>query len=737
MAIKDIFKFKEKEKTISQVEIGRPGTQMFSGFITEEFNADLRDKQGVTMYDRMRKTDAQIFASLNAIKLPLLSAKWFIEPAKGNDVDEDLATEQAMFIEDNLMNGLKWKKQLKLILTFLEFGFKYLEKVFGLDENGKIIWTKWGDRQQTAHLKWEDDNGNRGAQQQLSIMDSSNTNPFMPMEKLLLFSYNREGDNYAGVSLLRTVYKHWWFKETLYKIQGISAERFGVGIPWIQLGNNNSASDKTEAENLGKNMRSNETAYIVTPGSASSKEGDGWNVDILTPKGDPKASAIKDAIEHHNRMITMNILAPFLNLGADSSGSFALSKDQSSFFLLSLKAIAEDIKEVVNQAIEELILYNWADTKVFPKLDVTEIGKTDLLGFAQALNVLTTSGLLDTDDELKRFVRNTMKLPDLPEGEIEEEPEEPEEEPEEEEDNFSDSKKKLMLAEVSSREKSFLKSINENEKIISNGYKLYENELKKTEDSLKIFLTKRIDKAETKTVNGVAVLKSSMRLNNEIKSGVKDIMKKFQLKVSGGSMSKNMMKDVTKLAIKSTVELDDKVEYASSLLIAEPQLKSFMSGHISNMNAVVFNEGRRVLENIHDNITQAVSIRLTKEQIGKIAFNRNIYNLSVTAHPRGLFRSIITDNAKKQGVNHFKLVIPPSKISSLLPAGITAGLLYKIKTRQQWDSETGVKNNVNTVGGLGTHHGSYEYLYPVEEENLTEEQILAKEQRAEFVKSLK
>jgi len=198
-----------------------------------------------------------------------------------------------------------------------------------------------------------------------------------------------------------------------------------------------------------------------------------------------------------------------------------------------------------------------------------------------------------------------------------------------------------------------------------------------------------------------------------------------------------MMKDIAKNAIIGAKELEDKKEYADILAIAENQVKAFMGGHISNMDAVAFNEGRRILENMHDNVMQEVSVRLAKEQVKKMKFNRNTYKLSVVTHPRALFRGIVATDAQKQGINHFKMVIPPIKRKELNPAGITAGLLFTIMTVQQWNDKTGVKNNVDTVGGMGTHHNDFSYFYPVEEENLNEEMEIAKKQRVELNKELK
>ena len=98
---------KTPKRSIGKREIGSTGTKIFSGIIDEEFNPNLRSLEAVKVYDRMRKSDAQVFSSLQAVKLPLLSATWYIEPAKGDDINETEAQDQADFITKNLFKDLK------------------------------------------------------------------------------------------------------------------------------------------------------------------------------------------------------------------------------------------------------------------------------------------------------------------------------------------------------------------------------------------------------------------------------------------------------------------------------------------------------------------------------------------------------------------------------------------------------------------------------------------------------
>lgn len=87
----------------------------------------------------------------------------------------------------------------------------------------------------------------------------------IPAEKLLVFSYRREGDNYEGTSVLRSAYKSYFIKDALYKFDAVRHERQSVGIPIIYLPDGASDDDKAEALQIVTNIRSTEQTGIVMP----------------------------------------------------------------------------------------------------------------------------------------------------------------------------------------------------------------------------------------------------------------------------------------------------------------------------------------------------------------------------------------------------------------------------------------------------------------------------------------
>jgi hypothetical protein len=411
---------KKKKLTASSKEIGGTGTPIFSGIISgEEYLPELQYRQALMVYDRMRKSDATVGAALLACKLPLLGAKWFIEAA---DTDDPQSQMIADFVEQCLMDKSEtdWQDFLRQSLLMLDFGYMVFEKVFQVVEyeydsddlkvpkKDYIGWKKFASRLPKSIYRWEmspEPGGNKPRAGVTQILPQGGT-PEIPMEKLLLFINNKEGDNYNGVSILRNAYKHWYFKDTFYKLDAIGYERHAVGIPMMKLPPGFDESDKAIAEELLANIRGNERQYMVIPNT--------WEVDFM----DMHSTTLKNpekAILHHDQEILKSVLAQFLNLGTGNTsggGSRALSSDHSDMFFESLKSVARHICDVINKhAIPQLVDMNF-DVDKYPKLSFAKIGKIDFQAYATALQNLATAQLIIPDNSLEEYLREQFELPD-------------------------------------------------------------------------------------------------------------------------------------------------------------------------------------------------------------------------------------------------------------------------------------------------------------------------------------
>jgi SPP1 gp7 family putative phage head morphogenesis protein len=393
-------KFAEKRR-----EVGASGTTNFQGVIdTEEYVTDLTGVALYTTIDKMRWADASVQAAILLCELPIRSAEWDIEPA-GEDA---LSLEIAEFVKDNLFEGLvtSWEDTLRQILLMHPYGCMPFEVVYKITEDNKIGWRKWAPRMPKTIEKWNvDGNGELESIVQRVYKDNNYVECTIPIQKLMIFTHRREGDNYLGTSILRQAYKHWFFRDKYYKIDAVAQERLGIGIPVITLPEGYTDDDYTDAENMGKNLRGHEKAYVVKK--------QGWEVEML----DLKASTLKDPstmLEHHTREILKSVLAQFADLGSKSVGSFALSEDQSTLFLQSLDASAKVIAEVINDEIKRLVDYNWTVDE-YPKLTHADLGIRDFKSLSEAIQTLSFAGIMTPDSNLEDYMRKVMKLPDRPE----------------------------------------------------------------------------------------------------------------------------------------------------------------------------------------------------------------------------------------------------------------------------------------------------------------------------------
>lgn len=396
-----IVSMQESPKT---TEIGSTSTKFRRVLGGEEYNPTLQGIAGIEKYDEMRRSDSTVRQSLRIAKVPVLAGGWYVDPA---DATDTLAVEQAKFIEKALFEfpSHGWMQFLTESLLCLDFGYYFFEKVFEnreVDGESRWVWKKFASRHPLDVVEWEFDDS--GGPNGVIMNDFDGTSEvFIPIEKLLVFTYDQEAGNIEGISILRSAYANWYYKTNLYKIDAIQKERHGIGIPVIKLPPNWNETDRILAGQMGKNLRTNEQAHIVLP--------PGWEVEFAEVKGNP-VNAIESAA-HHDDQILRNVLADFLSANHSTAAEI-----RADLFLKASRFIADIVADVINKfAIPELIDFNWEDTTSYPKLKVRRIGETaDWRTLTFALRNLVGAGLITPDDKYEEWLREEMDQPRRDEG---------------------------------------------------------------------------------------------------------------------------------------------------------------------------------------------------------------------------------------------------------------------------------------------------------------------------------
>lgn len=385
--------------TPSMMEIGTTGWTKYGHLDREEYNSDLKGQSGRKKYDHMRRSDGQVRATLRLIKTPVLAARWYMEPGDDKKQSEKIAK----FVEDCFFKYMSasWPQVLIETLGMLDFGFYGFEKVFAekvIKGERRIIWQKLAPRHPIDTYKFEYDPHGGPISVEMNARPDQAETYHIPMKKMLVFTFEKEGGDMEGISILRSAYKHWFYKENLYKIDAIQKERHGIGIPVIKLPPGFKASDAKLADEIGRNLRTNEKAHIVLPPN--------WEILMLKLEGQP-VDALASA-DHHDLMIARNVLGQFINNMRGTT-----QEEQQTLFLKATRYIAEIVRDVFNKyAIPELVDYNFPKVENYPELKVRRIGDTvDWRAISFAIRNLVGAGIIIPDDPLEKWVRDEMDLP--------------------------------------------------------------------------------------------------------------------------------------------------------------------------------------------------------------------------------------------------------------------------------------------------------------------------------------
>ena len=393
-------------------------TKWSSYQVDEDDNPELLFPESVKVYKRMRREETQLQSVLKAVKLPIERTTWRL------DVD-GVDPEVARFVEENLgltttgvakstrrrRGRFSWTDHLRLALTQLDFGFSFFEQIYEYRE-GRFHLRKLGWRPQGTIAGIDvDRDGGLVAVKQAGTLGSSDVS--IPVSQLVAYVNEREGANWFGTPLLRPSYKYWLLKDRLLRVQAMTVERNGLGIPVYKGADLSDPALTPEQQQklarddiqaglaIARSMRAGEQAGAAIPHGAA--------LTLLGVDGDlPDADK---PIRYYDEQMAKSALAHFLTLGTQT-GSWALGTTFADFFTMSLQTVALQIADVATQHIvEDLVDINFGPDIQAPRIVFDEIGSQSA-PTAQALQSLVQTKVIRPDEKLETFMRRRHGLPE-------------------------------------------------------------------------------------------------------------------------------------------------------------------------------------------------------------------------------------------------------------------------------------------------------------------------------------
>ncbi len=164
-----------------------------------------------------------------------------------------------------------------------------------------------------------------------------------PLDKALLFRTSARHGRPEGPSILRAAYQPWYYKKEIQKFEAVGIERDLAGLPvaWVPAGIMSptaTADEKAVFENIKKivtNMRRNQQEGVVMPLVYDQRGNKQYDLELLTSGGQRQFDTGK-IVERYNTLMAMSVLADFITVGHEQTGTYSLAASKTDLFVTAL-----------------------------------------------------------------------------------------------------------------------------------------------------------------------------------------------------------------------------------------------------------------------------------------------------------------------------------------------------------------------------------------------------------------
>ena len=417
------------------MELGASGLKRTAGYVDEEFLPQLRGRKAIGVYREMSDNDPIVGALLFALDRLLRQVDWRVEPASDSSADKQAAEFIEQCMEDM---SHTWDDLISEILTMLTYGWSWHEIVYkrrvgpwekdptkrSKFTDGKIGWRKIPIRSQDTLQRWIfDETG--GVQGMVQMAPPFYKNVVLPINKSLLFRPTLHKGNPEGRSILRNAYRPWYMKKRLEEIEAIGVERDLAGMPvgkvpadYLTAKPGTEQAKMVDAfRKMVKSVRRDEQEGIVLPAAFDQDTKQPLFDFQLLSSGGSRQFDTSGIIQRYEQRILMTVLADFILVGHQSTGSYALHTDKTGMFRTAINSFAQAIADVFNRhAIPRLFALNAWKPDQLPRLKPNDVDPPDLTQLGAFMGQMAQAGVVWFPDvELEKFVRKAARLPELSE----------------------------------------------------------------------------------------------------------------------------------------------------------------------------------------------------------------------------------------------------------------------------------------------------------------------------------
>lgn len=419
------------------LEVGATGLKRSAGFLDEEFLPHLKGRKAVQVFKEMSENDPLVGSLLFSVRMLLRNVKWTVEPNGKSRAHKQL-TELIETSMDDMEHT--WDEFITEVLTMLVYGWSWHEIVYkrrngpwhddprqrSQYSDGLISWRKMPIRAQETLFKWVfDDSGDLKALVQMP--PPSYKQVMIPYDRSLLFRFEHYKGNPEGKSLLRNAYRPWYMKKRIEEFEAVGVERDLAGLPmvkvpaeWLKAPPGSQQRKAVDGfKKMVRSIRRDEQEGLVFPVQYDQDTKQPLFDFQLLGSGGGRQFQTDGIIQRYEQRILMSVLADFIMVGHQGTGSYSMHVDKTGIFRTALNSITDSIAQVLNRhAIPRLARLNGFKIDDLPKFTPMDVDAPDLQQLSAFMQSMSGMGLKwFPDPDMEKFVRAVARLPEMDEAE--------------------------------------------------------------------------------------------------------------------------------------------------------------------------------------------------------------------------------------------------------------------------------------------------------------------------------
>lgn len=216
----------------------------------------------------------------------------------------------------------------------------------------------------------------------------------LPVDRVVFYAWDKEGANWRGRSMLRSLYRPWKLKDAVMRIGATNIERAG-GVPYANAPDGANRQDRDDILAVLRQFRQGDEAAAVFPHGTELKF-------AAAAGGDQSVNYVK----LQNEEMARAWLLMFMQLGQTQSGSRALAEPLIDYVRLGQMVVAEWFCGVFNEhVIEDDVELNEGPAEQYAPLLMCAPKGDPLDGVEGALEDAASAGALPDDSGVMAMVR--------------------------------------------------------------------------------------------------------------------------------------------------------------------------------------------------------------------------------------------------------------------------------------------------------------------------------------------